>query len=223
MFAQGRGGGGGGPESFRFRAMGPAVGNRISAAAGIPGDPSTYYVGAASGGVWKSTNGGQSWVPIFDQQSSQAIGAVAVAPSDPKTVWAGTGEACAIRDSDMQGDGIYKSTDAGATWKNMGLVQGGRMGQIIIHPTNPDVVYACVAGRLTGPQKERGVFRTKDGGRNWDHVLAVNENTGCSGLSMDAKDPNYLVAGTWETVIHTYAMFSGGPGSGVFVTHDGGS
>ena len=137
------------PQSLSFRFMGPAVGNRISAAAGIPGDPNTYYAGAASGGVWKSTNGGQSWVPIFDQQSAQAIVSLAVAPSDPKTVWAGTGEACAIRDSDMQGDGIYKSTDAGATWKNMGLSQGGRIGQIVIHPKNPDTVYACVAGRLT--------------------------------------------------------------------------
>src|SRR5262245_13486843 len=211
------------PQSLSFRFMGPAVGNRISAAAGIPGDPTTYYAGAASGGVWKSTNSGQSWSPIFDQQSSQAIGSLAVAPTDPKTVWAGTGEACAIRDSDMQGDGIYKSTDAGATWKNMGLVHGGRIGRILIHPKNPDTVYACVAGRLTGPQKERGVFRSRDGGQTWDHVLAVDENTGCSGLSMDPNDPNYLVAGTWQAEMHTYAMFSGGPGSGVFITHDGGN
>src|SRR3954454_6450581 len=210
-------------EGLAFRFMGPAVGNRISAAAGIPGDPSTYYIGAASGGVWKSTNAGQNWSPIFDQQSAMAIGALAVAPADPKTVWAGTGEACAIRDSDMQGDGIYKSTDAGATWKNMGLVQGGRIGRIIVHPKNVDTVYACVAGRLTGPQKERGVFRTRDGGQTWDHVLAVDENTGCSGLSMDANDPNTLVAGTWQVEMHTYGMFSGGPGSGVFITHDGGS
>src|SRR5499427_406837 len=158
--AQRRGGGGAPmPDGLSLRFLGPAVGNRISAAAGIPGDPTTYYVGAASGGVWKSTNSAQSFVPIFDQQSAMAIGSLAVAPSDPKTVWAGTGESCAIRDSDMQGDGIYKSTDSGATWHNMGLPQSGRIGRILIHPTNPDVVYACVAGRLTGPQKERGVFR----------------------------------------------------------------
>ncbi len=203
--------------------MGPAVGNRISAAAGIPGDPTTYYVGAASGGVWKSTNSGQNWAPIFDNQTSQAIGALAVAPTDPRTVWAGTGEAWAIRDSDMQGDGIYKSTDAGATWKNMGLVEAGRIGRIIVHPTDPNTVYACVAGRLTGPQEERGVFRTKDGGQTWQRVLFVNPNTGCSGLSMDAKDPNFMVAGTWEVVMHTYAMLSGGAGSGVYTSHDGGT
>ena len=223
-FAQGRRGGGmAPPEGLSFRFMGPAVGNRITSATGVSGDPNTYYAGAASGGVWKSTNGGQSWVPMFDQQSSMAIGSLAVAPSDPQTVWAGTGEACAIRDSDMQGDGIYKSTDSGATWKNMGLVQGGRIGRILVHPKNPDTVYACVAGRLTGPQKERGVFRTKDGGQNWEQVLFVDENTGCSGLTMDANNPDFLVAGTWQAEMHTYAMFSGGPGSGVFVTHDGGN
>src|SRR5690242_13530598 len=222
--AQRRGGfGAPAAEPMTFRFMGPAVGNRIASIASVPGDPTTYYAGAASGGVWKSTNSGQSFVPVFDQQTSQAIGSLAVAPSDLKTVWAGTGEAWAIRDSDMQGDGIYKSTDAGATWQNMGLVQGGRIGRIVIHPTNADVVYACVAGRLTGPQKERGVFRTRDGGKTWEQVLAVNENTGCSGLSMDPKDPNFLVAGTWEVVMHSYGMFSGGPGSGVFVTHDGGT
>ena len=222
--AQGRRGGGApAPEGLSFRFMGPAVGNRITSATGVPGDPSIYYAGAASGGVWKSTNAGQSWVPVFDQQSSMAIGSITVAPSNPNIVWAGTGEACAIRDSDMQGDGIYKSSDAGATWKNMGLVDGGRMGRVIVHPKNPDIVYACVAGRLTGPQKERGVFRTRNGGQNWEHVLAVDENTGCSGLSMDPNNPDFLVAGTWQVEMHTYAMVSGGPGSGVFTTHDGGN
>src|SRR5438876_844367 len=141
------------PEGFRFRFVAPAEGNRVAAVAGIPGDPTTYYAGAASGGVWKSTDGGARWNPVFDQQTSQAIGAVAVSSSNRNIVWAGTGEAWAIRDSDMMGDGIYKSTDAGQTWTNMGLVETGRIGRIVVHPTNPDIVYVCAAGRLTGPQQ----------------------------------------------------------------------
>ena len=223
VLAQRRGGGAAqAPEGLSFRFMGPAVGNRIASVAGIPGDPATYYAGAASGGVWKSTDSGAHWNPIFDSQPAQAIGALAVSPANPNIVWAGTGEAWAIRDSDMMGNGIYKSTDAGQTWANVGLAETGRIGRILTHPTNPDIAYACAAGRLTGPQQERGVFRTKDGGKTWDRVLFVDPNTGCSGLSMDAKDPNTLFAGTWEVVMHTYAMLSGGPGSGVYITHDGG-
>ena len=200
---QRRGGGGAPAEPLQFRFMGPAVGNRIASAAGVPGDPSTYYAGAASGGVWKSTDSGHSCVPVFDSQPAQAIGALAVADSNHQIVWAGTGEAWAIRDSDMMGDGVYKSTDAGHTWTHMGLPETGRIGRILIHPTNPDIVYVCAAGRLTGPQEERGVFKTTDGGATWQRVLFVNPNTGCSGLSMDATDPNTLVAGTWEVVMHT--------------------
>src|SRR6266853_1673725 len=134
MLAQRRGGGGGAPpEGLQFRFMGPAVGNRISAAVGIPGDPSTYYVGAASGGVWKSTDSGLRWAPIFDSQPAQAIGALALSATDHKIVWAGTGEAWAIRDSDMMGNGVYKSTDAGQTWANVGLVETGRIGRILTH------------------------------------------------------------------------------------------
>jgi photosystem II stability/assembly factor-like uncharacterized protein len=221
-FAQRRGGGAA-PEGLQFRFMGPAVGNRISAVAGIPGDPSTYYAGAASGGVWKSTDGGMRWTPIFDSQPVQAIGSLAVAASNHNIVWAGTGEAWAIRDVDMMGDGIYKSTDAGQTWTHMGLDETGRIGRIVIHPTNPDVVFACATGRLTGPQPERGVFRTTDGGKTWERVLFADANTGCSGLAMDPNDPSVLFAGMWQVEMHTYAMFSGGPGSAVYVSRDGGS
>ncbi len=221
--AQRRGGGGAAQPPMTFRFMGPAVGNRISAAAGVPGDPSIYYAGAASGGVWKSTDGARSFAPIFDSQPVQAIGALAVARSDPKTVWAGTGEAWAIRDSDMMGNGVYKSTDAGQTWTHMGLDETGRVGRILIHPSNPDIVYVCAAGRLTGPQQERGVYKTTDGGKSWQRSLFVDPDTGCSGLDMDTKNPDTLVAGTWQVVMHTWAMFSGGPGSGVYFTHDGGA
>src|SRR5258707_8559449 len=211
------------PDAFRFRFFGPAVGNRIASVAGIPGDPSTYYAGAASGGIFKSTDGGNAWLPIFDSQPVAAIGALAVAQSNPSIVWAGTGEAWAIRDSDVIGDGVYKSTDAGKTWSHMGLDETGRIGRILIHPTNPDIVFACSIGRITAPQQERGVFRTTDGGVHWDRVLFVDENTGCSGLSMDAKNPRTIWAGTWQVEMHPWAMLSGGPGSGLYVSRDGGS
>jgi len=209
--------------SFRFRFVGPSAGNRVAAAAGIPGDPSTYYAGAASGGVWKTTDGGNRWVPIFDKEPVQAIGALAVAPSDPNVVWAGTGEAWAIRDSDVMGNGVYKSTDAGKTWTHAGLDETGRIGRIIVNPTDPDIVFVCALGRTTGPQQERGVYRTSDGGQHWDRVLFVDENTGCSGLTMDAHNSRNLFAGMWQVEMHTYAELSGGPGSGVYVSHDGGT
>jgi photosystem II stability/assembly factor-like uncharacterized protein len=218
----GRRGGAAPSQGLQFRFMGPAVGNRISAAAGIPGDKNTYYAGAASGGIWKSIDGGLRWAPIFDAQQVQAIGALAVAPSDPKQVWAGTGESCVIRDSDMAGDGVYKSSDAGQTWQHMGLDETGRIARMIVHPKNPDIVYACALGRTTGPQKERGVYKTTDGGKTWTQSLFADPNTGCSGLSMDPNDPETLFAGMWQVEMHTYAMFSGGPGSGVYVSHNGG-
>jgi photosystem II stability/assembly factor-like uncharacterized protein len=211
------------PDGLAFRFLGPVVGNRVASIAGVPGDRSIYYAGAASGGVWKTTDGGISWTPVSDGMPVAAIGALAVAPSDPSVVWAGTGEAWAIRDSDVIGDGIYKSTDAGTTWIHMGLDETGRIGRILVHPSNPDIVFACAAGRLTGPQQERGVFRTVDGGQHWDRVLFVDENTGCSGLAMDAKNPRTLFAGTWQVEMHPWAMLSGGAGSGLYVSHDGGT
>src|ERR1700704_5462271 len=221
--AQRRGGGAPSADALSFRFLGPAVGNRVASIAGVPGDPSIYYAGAASGGVWKTTDGGISWLPVADSMPVAAIGALPVAPSDPTVVWAGTGEAWAIRDSDVVGDGIYKSVDAGATWTHMGLDETGRIGRILIHPTNPDVVFACAIGRITAPQQERGVFRTTDGGQHWERVLFVDEHTGCSGLSMDAKNPRTIWAGTWQVEMHPWAMLSGGAGSGVHVSHDGGT
>jgi photosystem II stability/assembly factor-like uncharacterized protein len=215
----------GGPpaDALSFRFLGPVVGNRVASIAGVPGDPYIYYAGAASGGVWKTTDGGLRWTPVSDSMPVAAIGALAVAPSDPNVVWAGTGEAWAIRDSDVIGDGVYKSVDAGKTWTHSGLDETGRIGRIIIHPTNPEIVFVCAAGRLTAPQQERGVFRTTDGGQKWDRVLFVDENTGCSGLSMDAKNPRVIFAGTWQVEMHPWAEISGGPGSGVFVSRDGGT
>jgi photosystem II stability/assembly factor-like uncharacterized protein len=203
--------------------MGPAPDGRIASVAGVPGDSSTYYLGSASGGLWKSTDGGSTYVPIFDDQSVSAIGSIAVADSDPKIVWVGTGEPWVIRYSDVIGDGVYKSTDAGTTWKNVGLGETGRISRVLIHPTNPSIVYVCAEGRLTGPQEERGVFKTADGGTTWQRILFVDQKTGCSGLAMDKNEPDTLLAGTWQVEQHTWAQLSGGPGSGVYITHDGGA
>jgi len=209
--------------ALSFRFLGPVVGNRIASVAGVPGDPYVYYAGAASGGVWKTTDGGLRWNPVADTMPVAAIGALAVAPSDPGIVWAGTGEPWAIRDSDVIGDGIYKSLDAGKTWTHAGLTETGRIARIVVHPTNPAIVFACATGRITGAQQERGVFRTTDGGEHWDRVLFVDENTGCSGLSIDAKNPRTLFAATWQVEMHPWAEISGGAGSGVYVSHDGGT
>ena len=161
-----------------FEYAGPTSAGRIAAAAAVAGKPGVYYAGAASGGVWKSSDGGTTWKPTFDKETSQAIGALAVSQSNPDIVWAGTGEGWAVRDMDMMGDGVYKSTDAGETWTKMGLPETGRIGTIVIHPTNENVVLVCALGRATGPQKERGVFRTEDGGTTWQQALFVDREHG---------------------------------------------
>lgn len=211
------------PETYsrlHWRTIGPE-GNRFSAAVGIPGDPLTYYVGAASGGVWKTTDGGTHWEPIFDDQPVQSIGSLAIARSDPNIVWAGTGEGF-IRSHISIGQGVYKSMDAGKTWKLMGLEKTGRIPRVVIDPTDPKIVLVCALGTAYGPQPERGVFRTTDGGATWTKVLFVDENTGCSDLAMDPKNPRVLYAGMWQLEIHTWGRTSGGPGSGLFVSRDGG-
>jgi photosystem II stability/assembly factor-like uncharacterized protein len=206
--------------ALEWRFVGPQ-GNRVSAVVCDSNDPNIYYAGACAGGVWKSTDGGFAWEPVFDEQTSQSIGALAIAPSDSNQIWAGTGEAF-IRSNVLIGDGIYKSMDAGRTWKKAGLEKSGRIGRVIVHPRDPNIVFAAALGHCYGPQKERGVYRTKDGGRTWEQVLFVDENTGCSGLAMDPTNPQVLFAGMWSIIIHTWGKFSGGPGSGVFVSRDGG-
>ncbi len=206
--------------ALSWRTIGPE-GNRFSTAAGIPGDPLTYYVGSASGGIFKTTDGGVHWDPIFDDQPVQSIGALAVAPSDPNIVWAGTGESH-IRSHVSIGQGIYRSLDAGRSWRLMGLERTGRIARVVVHPTNPDVVLVCALGHAYGPQPERGVFRTTDGGTTWSQVLFVDENTGCSDLAMNPSNPRILFAGMWQLEIHTWGRTSGGPGSGLFASTDGG-
>ena len=212
------------PESpfsnLQYRFIGPP-GNRVSAVVGEPGNPNVYYAGAASGGVWKSSDGGFHWHPVFDKELAQSIGAIAIAPSNHSVLWVGTGETF-IRSNVSIGNGVYKSTDAGKTWQHMGLDATGRIGRIIVDPHNPDIVYVAALGTCYGPQPERGVFRTKDGGKTWQRVLFVDENTGASEITMDPKDSNTLFAGAWQIDIKTWGRKSGGPGSGVFVSHDGG-
>jgi photosystem II stability/assembly factor-like uncharacterized protein len=203
-----------------FRHIGP-VGNRISSVSGVVGDPLTYYVGAASGGVWKTTDGGIIWEPIFDETGVHAAGALAVSMSDPSVVWVGTGEPH-IRSNVTVGDGVYKSTDGGGHWTNMGLRATGRISRIVIHPTNPDIVWVASLGHAHGPQRERGIFRTTDGGKTWSHVLFVNENVGASSLVIDPNNPRILLAGMWEIVVNTWGRESGGPGSGIYMSRDGG-
>ena len=209
-------------ESLRYRHIGP-VGNRIASVAGVAGDRLTYYVGSASGGIWKSVDGGEYWEPIFDGQSDHAVGALAVAPSDPQIIWAGTGEPH-IRSNVSLGTGVYKSTDGGDTWQHMGLGEGGptRTSRIVIHPTNPDIVYVGALGHAHGPQQARGVFRTEDGGETWEHVLFVDENTGASSVEMDPHNPRKLFAGMWTLEVHTWGRESGGEGSGIYMSKDGG-
>ncbi len=211
------------PPPLRFHYIGPHNAGRLASFTGLPGDTTTYYAGGASGGVWKSSDGAKTFTPVFDDENVQAIGALAVAPTAPSTVWAGTGEAWAIRDADIIGNGVYKSEDAGAHWQHMGLPNSGRIGRIIVHPTDANTVFVCALGQLANSGPDRGVYRTQDGGRSWKRVLYVNPTTGCSGLTMDAHDPNTLFAGTWQVQMRTWAMNSGGPGSGVYVTHDGGT
>jgi photosystem II stability/assembly factor-like uncharacterized protein len=207
---------------FHFRFIGPQIGNRVSAFAGIPGNNHIYYAGAASGGIFKSTDGGNHWRPIFDHESAAAIGSIAIAPSDPNVIWVGTGDPYPIRDMSVPGNGVYKSTDAGKTWQHMGLVKTGRIAKVLIDPRDPNDVYVCAEGRITGPQQNRGVFRSTDGGKSWKRVLFVNENTGCSSLTFDPQNPRTLFAGTWQVVMHTWGEFSGGPGSGIYISHDSG-
>lgn len=204
-----------------FRYIGPD-GNRTISVAGVPGNPLVSYVGAASGGIFKTDDAGITWRPIFDDQDNSSIGALAIAPSDTNQVWAGTGETFLIRPAHANGNGIYKSTDAGKTWKNMGLQSTVRISRVIVHPSNPDIVYVAALGHANGPQQERGIYKTTNGGKTWERVLFINENTGCSDLVMNPQNPELLYAAGWQVDIKTWNLNSGGAGSGIYRTKDGG-
>lgn len=208
-------------DALRYRHVGP-IGNRVIAVAGEPGNPNIYYAGAASGGVWRTTDGGAHWHPTFDDQPASSIGALAVAPSDPNVVWVGTGETF-IRANISIGNGVYRSTDRGRTWTHLGLDKTGRIGRIVVHPNDPDVAWVAALGHVYGPQQERGVYRTTDGGETWEQVLFVDENTGASDLVIDPTNPRRLFAGMWEIEVKTWKRRSGGPGSGLWTSSDGGT
>jgi len=206
---------------LRFRHIGPP-GNRTSAVVGVPGDPMVSYIGAASGGVWKTTDGGINWASIFDDQPAQSIGAIAIAPSDPNVVWVGTGEAW-VRSNISIGNGVYKSTDAGESWEHMGLDLTGRIGRVVIDPRDPDIVHVAAIGHSYGPQRERGVFRTTDRGKSWEHTLFIDEDTGVFEIAMNPSNPRILFAGAWPLVIRTYGRESGGPNGGIWRSTDSGA
>ncbi len=208
-------------KNLNFRFIGPE-GNRAIAVAGVPGDPMISYIGAASGGLWKTTDGGLNWKSIFDKQDVSSIGSLAVTPSNPDILWVGTGETFIIRPAHAMGDGIYKSEDAGKTWKHMGLEKTGRIGRVIVHPTNPDIVYAAALGHTFGPQQERGIFKTTDGGKTWDRILFIDENTGAADIEIDPKNPDNLLVGMWSIHINTWGLNSGGTGGGIYRSTDGG-
>jgi photosystem II stability/assembly factor-like uncharacterized protein len=209
--------------SLRFRNLGPAVGGgRVTAVAGIPGKANIYYIGAAAGGVFKTTDGGLSWKPIFEKEANASIGAIALAPSNPNVIWVGTGESNPRNDV-VTGRGVYLSTDGGASWRMMGLENTGHISQIVVHPTNPDIVYVGALGHVWGPNQDRGVFRTTDGGRTWQKVLYVDDKTGVSDLVMDPGNPMVLFAGLWNLQRYPWVMLNGGESSGIFRSVDGGA
>jgi photosystem II stability/assembly factor-like uncharacterized protein len=208
-------------QQLQFRFLGPA-GNRATSVVGEPDNPLVVYIGAASGGIFKTTDGGTKWRPIFDDQNVSAIGALAIAPSEPQTVWAGTGEPWLIRPDHAMGDGVYKSTNGGQTWIHVGLDATGHISRIVVDPHDSNIAYVCAVGQVYKPQRERGIFKTINGGKTWRQLLFVNEDTGCSEISMDSHDSHTLLAGMWQFGIKTWKLNSGGPGGGVFISHDAG-
>jgi photosystem II stability/assembly factor-like uncharacterized protein len=209
-------------KGMKARNIGPGVmSGRITAIDVVVKDPSIMYAGSASGGVWKSQSGGVNWEPVFDKESVQAIGAIAVQQNNPSVVWVGTGEGNP-RNSLNGGYGIYRSNDAGKTWKLMGLEKTRHIHRIVIDPANPDNVYVAAIGSPWGEHPERGVYKTSDGGATWNRILFVNDKTGCADLVMDPTNPHKLIASMWEHRRLPWSFKSGGPGSGIHITHDGG-
>src|SRR5499427_249919 len=208
--------------SFKWRSIGPDRGGRSIAVSGVKGRAREAYFGATGGGLWKTTDGGLKWAPVTDGQiNSASVGAVAVAESRPDEVFIGMGESC-IRGNIMPGDGVYKSSDAGKTWTHVGFSDSDAIAKIRIHPTNPDIVFVADFGRYGKSSSERGIYKSIDGGKTWQRKLFRDDKTGGVDVAIDRKNPNVMFAALWEAYRVEYQMSSGGPGSGLFKSTDGG-
>jgi photosystem II stability/assembly factor-like uncharacterized protein len=209
-------------KGLQWRSIGPLRGGRVTAVAGVRSQPMVYYFGATGGGVWQTTDGGVNWEPISDGHlTTGSVGAIGVSESDPNVIYVGMGES-PIRGNVSHGDGVYKSTDAGKTWKRIGLEDTRHIGRVRVHPKNPDLVYVAALGHIFGPHEQRGVFRSKDGGKTWEKVLYRNNKAGAIDLILDPSNPNVIYAGFWEVFRTPYSLESGGQGSGLFKSTDGG-
>ncbi|MDE2235214.1 MAG: hypothetical protein KGL13_06505 [Gammaproteobacteria bacterium] len=209
-------------QNIKFRNLGPAIaGGRVTSVVGIPGNPKIYYAGAAGGGVWKSTDGGHHWKAIFSRQPTASIGTIDLAPSNPNLVWVGTGEVN-IRNDVVNGAGLYLSTDAGKTWKLMGFKDAGQIAKVVVDPHNSNIVWVAVFGHVWGPNPERGVFKTTDGGKTWKRVLFINDHTGAIDLTMDGSNPQVLFAAMWQAQRYPWKLVDGGPDSSIWRSTDGG-
>ena len=209
-------------DGMKWRLVGPFRGGRAEAVAGIPGNPNVYYFGAVAGGVFKTSDGGASWTPLFDHEHVSSIGAIALAPSNANIIYVGTGEQC-LRNDISFGDGVYKSLDGGKTWANIGLRDTQHIASLLIDPTNPEHVFVAAIGHAFGSNEERGVFRSMDGGKTWQKILYVDDKTGATDLVFDPDNPNILFAAMYEVRRSAWSMTSGGPGSGLYKSVDGGT
>jgi photosystem II stability/assembly factor-like uncharacterized protein len=207
---------------MRWRGIGPYRGGRVLAVTGAPGEAGTFYFGGVAGGVWKTTDAGANWRPLTDKEPFSSIGSIAVADSDHNTIYVGTGEAC-IRGNITYGDGVYKSVDGGRSWKHVGLPDSRQIGAVIVHPRDANVVFVAALGHVYAPSSERGIFRTSDGGATWQKVLYVNDRTGGIDIVFDPQNPSTLFAAMWEVSRTPWSLTSGGPGSGLYRSTDGGT
>ncbi|MGH9652616.1 MAG: WD40/YVTN/BNR-like repeat-containing protein, partial [Bryobacteraceae bacterium] len=209
---------------LEWRSIGPFRGGRAVAVAGVPHGGTTFYFGAVDGGVWKSTDAGNTWNPVFDSEPVGSIGAIAVAPSDPNTIYVGTGESD-IRSDLATGNGVYKSTDAGKTWTHIGLEDTRQISRIVVNPRDPNQVFVAALGHAYSPNEQRGVFRSNDGGKTWRKVLYKGPNVGAADVTIASDDPSVLFAAMWNAHRVPWSVYApvNGPGSGLFRSSDGGN